>query len=423
MRRTPAVALSALAALLLTAPSALAAQRWTTPTATLASGACAASAPCRIDVAVNAASAGDEVIVAPGVYHVAAQLSPVAPIDLHGVAGQRRPRIVGSSALTSAVLSFKQGGTVRHLYVEATGAGSDAITLQHGVGEDLLLRSAAGDGGKIVTSAAGTVLRDSAVRTNATGDAAALKLRESSGAGTVSLHNVTLMAPSAYGVRCEVRNGQASIVNAIVHGSSHDIEAGKAPGHCTVANSNFRAALSPGVVAGAGNQEAEPVFVDAPKGNYRPAAGSPTVDAGASDALLGTADPAGCARTLGAGPDIGAYEHADPLLGGCAAAPAEELADATPVPPKPPAREPTAEDIVKGIPAPVIGDTVVVAPGQGSVLVRRPGTTRFRKLDTGKTIPVGSTVDAREGRVHLVSAIDADGTLQKGTFWGSKFQV
>ena len=44
-----------------------------------------------------------------------------------------------------------------------------------------------------------------------------------------------------------------------------------------------------------------PLFVDAAKGDYREAAGSPTIDAGAADQLAGSLDLAGNARILGVG--------------------------------------------------------------------------------------------------------------------------
>jgi hypothetical protein len=55
--------------------------------------------------------------------------------------------------------------------------------------------------------------------------------------------------------------------------------------------------------------------------------------------------------------------------------------------------------------------------------VRRPGHRRFRVLDGSAQIPVGSVLDTRAGRVRLVSAVDADGRVQMGTFWGAKFKV
>jgi hypothetical protein len=61
------------------------------------------------------------------------------------------------------------------------------------------------------------------------------------------------------------------------------------------------------VIDGGGNQSAPPLFVDPENGDFREAAGSPTIDAGIAG-LLGPLDLAGNARVLGPAPDIGAFE-------------------------------------------------------------------------------------------------------------------
>jgi hypothetical protein len=412
----------AVVCLLLLAPaSAGAAQRWTTPDSTATSGSCAAASPCQIDHAVNGAAAGDEVIVAPGTYDLAGSLEPTVPIDLHGVAGQPRPRLIGHG--TTALLEFKSGGTVGHLALEATGLLQDAITLRGGLAEDLLLRSATGDGGKVNGVPGGTVLRDSIVHTSGAAEGSAgLKLRDSNEGGDVTLVNVTVIATAltAKGIRCELSNGHARLINAIVRGVLRDIDASSGNDSCTAVSSNFRPLLSPGVTSRLGNQDAEPRFVDAVRGDFRPLADSPTVDAGSTDALLGASDPAGCPRTLGAAPDIGAYEYADPAVYQCAWAPPEPaLFDPTP---------PSTGDIqldlaIRELPPPVGGKTVIVKPGKGRVRIRRPASPIFEPLDDAAVVPVGSIVDATAGRVQLVSAMSDHGGVQAGRFWGSKFEV
>ena len=400
--------------------AATAGERWATPSSSRASGPCLAIDPCRLDVAITGAANGDDVILAPGDYVVAGPLEPSTKITLRGEAGKPRPTLIGAASLQSSVLSFKVDGTLRHLALQSTAAGQDALTMQGGLAEDVILVSDSGDGAKLVGSPAGTVLRDSVVRTSAAvGGAAALKLRESGGAGNVLLRNVTVMAPAATGIRCEVSGGQVSLVNTLVRGAVADVDASSKRANCAATFSNFRPAFSPGLNAGAGNQQAEPRLADAARGDYRPRAGSPTIDAGGSDALLGAADPAGCARTLGGAPDIGAYEYTSGPCTPTTDEPAAPAADPDPTSSTPDASAALPRDTL----APVQGATIVVAPGQGNVRVRRPGRRKFRALTAGARLPVGSEFDTRDGQVRLVSAIDGGRRLQGGTFGGGRFTV
>ena len=409
------------AGVLLLPASAGAAQRWASAESPVKSGTCSATSPCDIDYAVESAAAGDEVIVTPGTYTLTSSLYPTVPLDVHGVAGQPRPHLIGKGGI--ALLTFKFGGSLRHLALEGTGSSQDALTMRGGLAEDLLLRSATGDGAKVDGAPGGTVLRDSVIQAFGGGSGlAGLKIRNSGSSGDVTLVNITTIATGAAGsgIRCELSGGQARLVNTIARGVVADIDASLGGGNCSAWWSNFRPLLSPGVIAGSGNQQASPRFVDAADGDFRPLADSPTVDAGSTDALLGVSDPAGCARTLGGSPDIGAYEYADPGLADCAWAPPEPvLSD----PARPSTGDVEVDQAIRGVPLPVLGRTVIVSPGAGKVLVRRPGTPRFRALDDPARVPVGSIVDVREGRVQLVSSIASDGRLQSGEFWGSRFQV
>lgn len=408
-----------------------AAQRWVSPTSMQTSGACLVHDPCTLRGAVNGAATGDEILVAAGRYVLAAPLTANVRVTVRGVdAG--RPVIVGDeTSEDDAVLTFRTGSTLRHIQIEATRGQQDALELQGGVAEDVIVSSVGGNGAKVYGSANGTIVRDLLARTDVQGDSdrAALRLKQS-GAGDVLVRNVTALAPGANGIRCEINGGTATIVNTIARGTK-DIK-GSASSHCTVSFSNFRPALSSNLIPGTGNQHADP-RLDA---DAYPLPGSPTIDAGTADAALGATDLAGCPRTVGGAPDIGAYEHA---VGACASA----ATDTPPVTPDPPAEvtpTPTASptpappatataapapdteaELPPGVPAPTQGTSMVVSPGQGKVLVRQPGTDRFVALEAGAQLPLGSEIDATRGRVTLVTAVA--GGLQDGTFWGGRFAV
>jgi len=147
---------------------------------------------------------------------------------------------------------------------------------------------------------------------------------------------------------------QIAAVNTVIRGGIRDIyAAGSAPGTVAINldHSNYASVTSEGgasvTAAGSGtNQTATPLFVNAAGEDFRQAAGSPTIDAGANDAANGPLDLAGNPRTLAAVipcpaiTDIGAYEHA----GGpatCPSPPTERKPDPIVDPvgemPKPPA--------------------------------------------------------------------------------------
>ena len=71
---------------------------------------------------------------------------------------------------------------------------------------------------------------------------------------------------------------------------------------------------------------------------------------------------------------------------------------------------------------PDLGSTVNVTPESGVVMVRLPGEGGFVPLVAGASVPVGSEVDARYGKVQLTTAT-ASGATQSAVFHGSKFVV
>jgi hypothetical protein len=72
---------------------------------------------------------------------------------------------------------------------------------------------------------------------------------------------------------------------------------------------------------------------------------------------------------------------------------------------------------------PVLGSTIGAAPEAGSIAVQTPGSSGFTPLPDGAPIPVGSTIDARNGSVNVVTALGKTGKVQTATFKGAVFQV
>jgi hypothetical protein len=377
------------------APAAGAAQRYAAPNGS-STGQCPATAPCALDRAVNSAADGDEVIVTPGTYTLAKKLQPRGELDMHGDPNFAWPKIVGTGSLKEPILTL-DGGTLRHVWIHAS-ANKEALVLKEGVVDGARLESAGGDAATVYGSDA-TVIRNSVVVSTGPTDSAAVWLRDGSGANSVEIRNVTAMATAgtANGIHCDLTRGSgARILNSIARGTGFDLDFTSA---CSVAFSNFRPAFSTGPVSGTGNQSAEPLFAD---GDYRPAAGSPTIDAGALDALSTSPDPDGRPRSLGAAPDIGAYEYVPP-------APTDGDAPSGQLP-----------DDLKGMPLPQQGRSVLVDPERGTVRIRPRGAKRFTTLAEPGRIPLGSLIDTRHGAIDLVSAID-EGRVQTGRFWGAQF--
>jgi hypothetical protein len=72
---------------------------------------------------------------------------------------------------------------------------------------------------------------------------------------------------------------------------------------------------------------------------------------------------------------------------------------------------------------PVLGRTINVAPISGAVFVRTPRAVRARRLMAGRTVPLGSTVNARRGKVRVRAANSRRGPLQAAEFYAGAFST
>lgn len=328
------------ALLLLGLPAgAQAAQRYAAPGASPAAS-CAQAAPCSLATAVNEASPGDEVIVESGVYATTVPLIPPESTFVHGDFAGPVPKV--TAALSNTVFVAPPNSTLSYVEVEDTASSATGIFCVTGAKVERVVARVAGNQPVGLSAVNNCAVRDSL--TVASGpQATALLAYGYEPAPTGTARNVTAIASGAEAVAVKAQHGPTErgtstfdVRNSILDGAKTDLLATESGfngetgtyewvADIVVSNSNFDRA-TPGAVAtiadAGGNQAVAPLFVDAAGGDYREALGSPTIDAGASDPSIGTLDLAGNPRTLGAAPDIGAYE----------------LAPVAPSPPPPPAQ-------------------------------------------------------------------------------------
>ena len=74
------------------------------------------------------------------------------------------------------------------------------------------------------------------------------------------------------------------------------------------------------------------------------------------------------------------------------------------------------------LPPPVAGKTVNVEPVSGKVRIRRPGSNRFVTLTAEAQIPVGSSIDTRNGRIAITAA-QGGGKTASADFYDGLFKL
>jgi hypothetical protein len=60
---------------------------------------------------------------------------------------------------------------------------------------------------------------------------------------------------------------------------------------------------------------------------------------------------------------------------------------------------------------------------EGKVFVRVPGTSKVQEVDASHPIPAGAHVDARRGKVTIITTVGSQGATQSATFWGGVFKI
>jgi hypothetical protein len=291
---------------------------------------CTLAAPCDLATAVNGASSGEEVVLAPGSYGTAA--SPLTtPLTNSGSIV-----IDGASPAPQLYLSTPGHEDLQLVYFSRvsgidlfeTGASDEGAFITGVFDHDLVVaeRAYAACG-----SFDGTVVADTAcIARGATAKAfASVVTTTDSQTEALAFDHDTFLAAGANGTALEIGSTgfplQADASDSIFDGATGiatSSGAGPTSAATLLADHSDYATLDPAVngtstaPGAATNITAPPLFLDADHNDLREAAGSPTIDAGASDPFGSLTDLAGAPRTLGPATDIGAYEAIDaPTIG------------------------------------------------------------------------------------------------------------
>jgi hypothetical protein len=283
---------------------------------------CSQASPCKVEEALNSkAEDGDSVVLEPGTYVLAPAWEGIyEEIDFGGRPGAA-PAILQTSNSEDVFVSGTSHATVHDVTITGTGGFVQSSGVSERVFVNFTGNFSAGCG-----LAVGVTLRDSVCWSHDGGFSFAALIGAPGEKGTTTLRNDTFISAKSNGILAEASGGGELTVNAanlIVRGTDSDIAttfSGFSTAFFEAANSDFRTVeeFPPFTTVTApntnGNVSAEPSFVDAAAGNFAEAAGSPTIDKGLTDSLIGSSDLLGNARSQAACiggapmPDMGAYE-------------------------------------------------------------------------------------------------------------------
>jgi hypothetical protein len=349
---TKALGFAVLALFALAAPASAATTWYASPTGS--GTTCTQVSPCTVQTVFDNASpiaAGDTVILDGGTYQVPTALEVHKKVSIEGAAGEAEPVLVGgpSTDITLAYDPASASGTVTHISgIEVTnefateghalelviGQDSDLITIDRVIAE----ASASADNAILLNGLVDARVLDSLAFATGTNSVALDVEGPNAANNEADLRNVTAVAPGSgsTGILFDPDvfsfmmgpaiciGSSATMKNTIARGGSpssdivaHDGTGILGPCSASVAssNSNWRGESggnASDVTSTNDQHSVDPLFANAAGGDFHEAPGSPTIDAGSADPLNGPQDLDGQPRTLGAAPDIGAYESQRP---------------------------------------------------------------------------------------------------------------
>jgi hypothetical protein len=280
--------------------------------------------------------AGDTVLLLPGSYSLGGATLTVGAITVQPRDSGTRPTIDGTGG---TVVAVGAGGTLRDVRITNTNAPGGAASLSllgpNVVAERIAVETTSSVSGQRACSVVDATLRDSSCLLTMSNPAVqGVALGETTSTG--GSHNANLVNVTAWGrasggplVTGLLGSTTAPAVqvtvlarNVIAHGTgggAADVVAATstntASATVTMTNSNFASSATSGTgtmsvsaPSSATNQIGAPSLVDPNNGDFHQLGTSPTVDAGATDAQLGTQDPDFGGRNQRSSPDIGADE-------------------------------------------------------------------------------------------------------------------
>lgn len=287
-------------------------------------GSCPNADPCGIDDAVESPQVTDRdfVVLLPGTYVQADELTIERGIVVHGELGSATPVIETGTA--GGVRLDAAEGALRDVTIRqpATASGSAALLVLDGVADRVRVRSAGSIACEVGSPDGLPLLRDSICWSDAPTDGGIAVANRGSGAATsvARIRNVTAYGSGPLSVGIQAEAASTSAKNVIAVGASDDVSAVAEAGSSAsvdLDNSNFSSVAESGSgasITGPGtgeNQVPEPRLVDPLAGRFDQRSGSPTIDAGRLDPLLGDFDVYGDPRIQDGAPDIGADEYPD----------------------------------------------------------------------------------------------------------------
>lgn len=316
--RLALVTVAGAVALAVSAPGASAAtSRYVAPNGTGTD--CSSAKPCKLEDAVKASGASDEVIVKPGNYILWQGLSTSAPITIHGMPGQPRPIL--QTYVAGGI--YLKDSTLRYADVYQADQFGSAVTAKGSTIDQVHFKG--GTLADCVVAAQGSAIRNSVVISRSSnGSGICVDALQTS--NTSIVRNVTAVSGLGPAIEACAIDSTASVSvsvnNTIAKADPKGVSslyvcgANGAHAKMTVSYSNYATYVRSGdfgtdFVDAGHNQGVAPLFVNPAVDDYRQKAGSVTIDAGDNLGLNDPFDLDGDPRSTGA-PDIGADEFVPP---------------------------------------------------------------------------------------------------------------